>query len=39
MLQVTYSDAILPWLRYVRNFSAGLPRLVQADQAPVSILE
>jgi hypothetical protein len=23
----------------VRNFSAGLPRLVQADQAPVSILE
>jgi hypothetical protein len=27
------------WLRYVKNFSAGLPRLVQADQAPVTILE
>ena len=26
-------------LRCVKNFLAGLPRLVQADQAPVSILE
>jgi hypothetical protein len=26
-------------LRYVKNFWAGMSRLVQADQAPVTILE
>jgi hypothetical protein len=26
-------------LRYVKNFLAGMSRLVQADQAPVTILE
>jgi len=34
-----YSTAAFSWLRYVKNFSAGLPGLGQADQASITILE